>query len=90
MLHVDKTYHVHRLIELGRDFRARPRRFGKSPLVATFYNIFRGKRELFVELYFGRETEYDFPVHPVLQFGCATHSYKVIHLREKLHVVDGS
>ncbi len=51
-LYIDKTQHLYNLISSGKYyFLSRPRRFGKSLLVSTFYNIFRGKKELFKGLY---------------------------------------
>ena len=51
-LYVDKTAHIWRLINTGRDyFLARPRRFGKSLLLSTIEAYFQGKKELFDGLY---------------------------------------
>jgi len=47
-LYVDKTAWIHQLIEEGAVyFLSRPRRFGKSLLVSTLENLFKGKKELF-------------------------------------------
>jgi len=47
-LYVDKTRHIAELIQVGKYlFLSRPRRFGKSLLVSTLYEIFSGNRELF-------------------------------------------
>ncbi len=47
-IYVDKTKQVYDLIEIrSKYFLSRPRRFGKSTLISTFYEIFRGNRELF-------------------------------------------
>ena len=44
LLYVDKTRQIHRLITEGRRyFLSRPRRFGKSLLLSTLAEIFRGK-----------------------------------------------
>ena len=76
-VYVDKTHHVYDLITRGKlYFLARPRRFGKSLLVSTLAYLFRGERELFERLYIGRETDYDFPSFPVLQFGFADYEYQ--------------
>ena len=51
-LYIDKTERIYELISGGKYyFLSRPRRFGKSLLISTFYNIFRGKKELFEGLY---------------------------------------
>jgi hypothetical protein len=47
-LYVDKTKHIEELIAGGKYlFLSRPRRFGKSLLVSTLYEIFSGNRNLF-------------------------------------------
>ncbi len=47
-IYVDKTKQVYDLIEIrGKYFLSRPRRFGKSTLISTFYEIFKGNCELF-------------------------------------------
>ena len=47
-LYVDKTQYIHRMKETGKFyFLSRPRRFGKSLLISTMENYFRGRRELF-------------------------------------------
>ncbi len=51
-LYIDKTEIIYNLISGGKYyFLSRPRRFGKSLLISTLYNIFRGKKELFKGLY---------------------------------------
>ncbi|MDR3229304.1 MAG: AAA family ATPase, partial [Puniceicoccales bacterium] len=47
-LYVDKTEVIHRLITSGKPFfLARPRRFGKSLLISTLAEIFKGNKPLF-------------------------------------------
>jgi hypothetical protein len=47
-LYVDKTHHIAELIQEGDYFfLSRPRRFGKSLLVSTLYEIFSGNQSLF-------------------------------------------
>ncbi len=44
-LYIDKTRHIADLIQAGKYlFLSRPRRFGKSLLVSTLYEIFSGNR----------------------------------------------
>ncbi len=44
--YVDKTFHIGRLIDEGEYyFLSRPRRFGKSLLISTLKELFRGQRE---------------------------------------------
>ena len=46
--YVDKTSHIHRLVETGRHwFLSRPRRFGKSLLIDTLRELFEGNEPLF-------------------------------------------
>jgi hypothetical protein len=51
-LYVDKTKYIHKLIENGDIyFLSRPRRFGKSLLLSTIAELFKGNEKLFKELY---------------------------------------
>ncbi|MDR3223665.1 MAG: AAA family ATPase, partial [Methanobrevibacter sp.] len=51
-LYVDKTKYIYELIESGDIyFLSRPRRFGKSLLLSTIAELFKGNRELFKGLY---------------------------------------
>ncbi|MDR2624336.1 MAG: AAA family ATPase, partial [Methanobrevibacter sp.] len=51
-LYVDKTKYIHELIKEGKIyFLSRPRRFGKSLLLSTIEELFKGNKELFNELY---------------------------------------
>ncbi|MEM8524219.1 MAG: AAA family ATPase [Bacteroidota bacterium] len=85
LLYVDKTRQVYNLIRQGQlYFMSRPRRFGKSLLVSLFKHLFSGKKELFKDLYIGKETDYDFQEYPVLQFNFANYGAKVTNLEEIL------
>ena len=80
-VYVDKTAYFHRLATIHgarRFFLARPRRFGKSLMISTFKAMFEGRRELFKGLAI-EKTDYDWAVHPVLQFNlgfCANEDYQ--------------
>jgi hypothetical protein len=51
-IYVDKTEGIYNLINNGRIyFLSRPRRFGKSLLISTFKELFKGSKELFEGLY---------------------------------------
>jgi len=51
-VYIDKTKYVFELIENGRVyFLSRPRRFGKSLLISTFEELFKGNKKLFEGLY---------------------------------------
>ena len=51
-IYIDKSKHIYNMINEGDVyFLSRPRRFGKSLLVSTFEELFKGNRELFKGLY---------------------------------------
>ena len=68
-IYVDKTGQFHELItgNTSLHFVARPRRFGKSLMISTLDCIFRGRKDLFEGLAIS-QTDYDWPVHPVIRF----------------------
>jgi hypothetical protein len=65
-IYVDKTQLVHRLVTTGKYyFFARPRRFGKSLLVSTLKELFKGNRAVFEGLWI--ENQWDWTqTHPVI------------------------
>ncbi|MDR0912652.1 MAG: AAA family ATPase, partial [Methanobrevibacter sp.] len=51
-IYVDKTELIWNLIESGKKyFLSRPRRFGKSLLISTMEELFKGNKQLFEGLY---------------------------------------
>ncbi len=52
-IYVDKTHIILELLNKGKSFYflSRPRRFGKSLLITTLYEIFKGNKELFKECF---------------------------------------
>ena len=65
--YVDKTTLVHELVTTGYYyFLSRPRRFGKSLLISTLHEYFKGNRELFKGLAIDRLEPDEWPYHPVL------------------------
>jgi hypothetical protein len=85
LLYVDKTKAIHRLIESGDlYFLSRPRRFGKSLLISTLRYLFEGEKDLFENLYIGKETNYSFEKYPVLQFNLASYGHQVEKLEPEL------
>ncbi len=50
-IYVDKTRHIYNLMKGKYYFLSRPRRFGKSLLLNTIKEVFKGNRELFEELW---------------------------------------
>ncbi len=67
-LYVDKTRYIHEMIKplQGFYFMARPRRFGKSLLVSTLANLFKGRKELFADLWIGK-IPMEWISHPVVK-----------------------
>jgi hypothetical protein len=67
-LYVDKTRWIYELIRnpSGVYFLARPRRFGKSLLISTLEEIFRGNRALFHGLWLD-DQPYDWQTFPVIR-----------------------
>jgi len=61
-LYIDKTQEIYHLITSGKIyFLSRPRRFGKSLLVSTLAEIFKGSKALFEGLYI--YDKYDWAQH---------------------------
>jgi hypothetical protein len=75
-VYVDKTKHIYQLIQGSCYFFARPRRFGKSILCSTLVSLFQGKKELFEDLWIRKNTDYIFPVHPVIHIDFGNISIK--------------
>ncbi len=67
-LYVDKTQYIYELIRYakGVHFLSRPRRFGKSLLISTLAEIFRGNKELFQGLWL-YESDYQWQTYPVIR-----------------------
>ena len=84
-LYVDKTRQIFELINQGSlYFLSRPRRFGKSLLISTLTEIFKGNKELFKGLYIAEQTDYDWKPYPVLQFNFAKIETKPSDLEDSL------
>ena len=67
-VYVDKTDVLLTLIRdplASQFFLSRPRRFGKSLMISTLREIFKGRRELFKDTFIGR-SDYDWSVYPVI------------------------
>ena len=75
-VYVDKTMYIHQLINNGKCyFLSRPRRFGKSLLLDTIAEVFRGNKELFKGLWI-YESDYGFRSHPVIKLDMSNISSK--------------
>jgi hypothetical protein len=67
MLYVDKTEIIYRMITTSKYFfLSRPRRFGKSLLISTLEEIFKGNKELFKDLWIYK-ADYNWEEHPVIR-----------------------
>ncbi len=71
-VYVDKTKYIYELIQGNCCFLARPRRFGKSLLCSTLKNLFLGKKELFKGLWIDENSDYKWPIHPVIHLDLLT------------------
>lgn len=65
--YVDKTKEIYSLIKAPCVLLVRPRKFGKSLLVSTLYELFSGNKELFKDTYI-YNTDYDFAKYKVVSF----------------------
>jgi len=67
-VYVDKTRYIYQLASLdgGIYFLSRPRRFGKSVMVSTLDELFRGNRELFKGLWID-SSDYEWHSYPVIR-----------------------
>ncbi len=66
-VYVDKTRQIHQMVTGGKyHFLSRPRRFGKSLLVSTLWNLFEGKRELFEGLWIAEHGDWAWQKHAVI------------------------
>ena len=66
-VYVNKTKYLYNLIQSGATyfFCSRPRRFGKTLALSTLDSIFRGKKELFEDLYISK-TDYNWKTYPIV------------------------
>ena len=65
--YVDKTEFVYNMVQYpSKFFLSRPRRFGKSTLVSTFNEVFKGKKELFKEQWIYKSS-WDWQVYPIIR-----------------------
>ncbi|MFW5891750.1 MAG: AAA family ATPase [bacterium] len=65
-VYIDKTKYIYELMSNGKYyFLSRPRRFGKSLLVSTLEEIFKGNKELFKDLYIYDKVKFE--THPIIK-----------------------
>jgi len=66
-VYADKTQYVYELLNDAKYyFLSRPRRFGKSLLLDTISEVFKGNKELFKGLWI-YDSDHDFQKHPVIR-----------------------
>jgi hypothetical protein len=69
-VYVDKTEHIYKLISIDQinifQFLSRPHRFGKSLLISTLYQLFRGNKALFKGLWIEDKWDWEKDVYPVI------------------------
>ena len=77
--YVDKTKIIYELVKnsKGYYFLSRPRRFGKSLLISTFESIFKGREDLFKDLWIKEESDYEWQEHPVIKLDLSNLNSKV-------------
>ncbi|MGV8095658.1 MAG: AAA family ATPase [Mangrovibacterium sp.] len=83
-IYIDKTQLIHQLITSGKYyFLSRPRRFGKSLLLSTIEEIFKGSKELFKGLWI--EDRWDWTQkHPVIHIEFSKMPYQEVGLQEAI------
>jgi Predicted AAA-ATPase/PD-(D/E)XK nuclease superfamily len=75
-IYVDKTQHIYNLCcDGGMYFLSRPRRFGKSVLVSTMHELFKGSKELFDDLWISDKWDWS-QKPPVIHISFLTVSYE--------------
>jgi hypothetical protein len=82
-VYVDKTEHIYNLISTGSVyFLSRPRRFGKSLLISTFKELFKGNKKVFEGLYIYDKWDWT-KINLVINLDFATIAYKTVSILEK-------
>jgi hypothetical protein len=83
-IYVDKTQLIYNMVTQGKMyFLSRPRRFGKSLVVSTLSELFKGSRELFKGLWI--ENEWDWTkTHPVIHISFSLVDYEELGLDEAI------
>jgi hypothetical protein len=84
-IYVDKTEYIYKLINSGKYyFLSRPRRFGKSLLLATIRYLFQGHKDLFKGLYIYDKWNWD-EVYPVIRISFAKDIKNKEDLKNKIY-----
>ncbi|MGM0379732.1 MAG: AAA family ATPase [Bacillota bacterium] len=86
-LYIDKTMYYKRLIDEGKYFfLSRPRRFGKTLLISTLKEIFKGNKEIFKDQWI--YNNYEFEKHPVIHIDFNEINYKEGILKFKKSLIN--
>jgi hypothetical protein len=84
-IYVDKTQKIHELMQIGiYNFIVRPRRFGKSLLLSTLYNIYRGEKELLEQTWIYDKIDWEKVKRPTLRLDFTLIAYKETPLEQSL------
>jgi hypothetical protein len=85
-VYVDKTPHIHRVLDGGKYFfLSRPRRFGKSLLLSTMHELYSGSRELFKGLWIEDQWDWEAQQRPVVWLKFATFQYRNNPLKDAIY-----
>jgi hypothetical protein len=83
-IYVDKTQHIYRLCTQGKQyFLSRPRRFGKSLLLSTLEELFKGSKELFEGLWIADKWDWT-KKNPVIHISFNVVPYETYGLEDGL------
>ena len=83
-LYIDKTKYIHQIVTSGQYyFLSRPRRFGKSLLLSTMKELFKGSKELFEGLWIADNWDWT-KTNPVLHISFAGAGHQEIGLNDAL------
>ncbi|UAY55489.1 ATP-binding protein [Arachidicoccus terrestris] len=84
-VYIDKTEIIHHLVESGKYyFLSRPRRFGKSLLIDTIEELFRGSKTLFEGLWIYDNWNWE-TTHPVIHFSFSNLGVGTLGLEAAIH-----
>ncbi|MEZ4986524.1 MAG: AAA family ATPase [Saprospiraceae bacterium] len=85
-VYVDKTPHIHRVLDSGKYFfLSRPRRFGKSLLLSTMNELYCGAKELFEGLWIYDQWNWEANIRPVIWLKFASQGIKSMGLVPGIH-----
>lgn len=85
-LYIDKTEQIFQLANQGKYyFLSRPRRFGKSLLVSTLSELFKGNKSLFEDLWIYDRWDWD-QTQPIIHLSMNSLGYKEIGLEKALTI----